>query len=234
MRQRLLTRRGIGLTIAALLVAVVCLRLGWWQLDRARPEEALPTTGSATTLATLVQPGAALDGRLVGRLVTATGRYLPDQDRMVRARPSESGGQGVWVLSALRTDTGATLPVVRGWASQADASAAPPPPTGRVTVEGVLQPPDTPVDNVVNAVPTRWSPLTSVTPAELVGLYPSAPIYDAYVLLSPASPGLKAVAPLATRRGTWNVLNAVYALQWWAFAGFAAFMWFRILREENW
>ena len=47
----------------------------------------------------------------------------------------------------------------------------------------------------------------------------------------PAPAGLERVPPPEVTGGLkWR--NAAYALQWWIFGGFAAFMWFRMVRED--
>jgi hypothetical protein len=45
------------------------------------------------------------------------------------------------------------------------------------------------------------------------------------------SPGLHRVPPPEVTGGLkWR--NAAYALQWWMFAAFAAYMWFRMVRDD--
>ena len=47
----------------------------------------------------------------------------------------------------------------------------------------------------------------------------------------PVPDGLERVPPPEVTGGLkWR--NAAYALQWWVFAAFAAFMWFRMVRED--
>jgi surfeit locus 1 family protein len=237
-RHALFTRRGAGYTLLMVVVALGCLRLGFWQLERARPDPAPPvTTAAATALSELTEPGAALLRRDVGRVVTTSGRYLPAAELVVVDRdPAAAAGSpaepGVWALSALRTDSGAIVPVVRGWAP--DRGAVPPPPTGPQTVRGVLQP----SENSASAPRLDSGPLAAdevdiISSAELVGRYPTTRLYDAFVILAPPSPGLQRVDPEVVSREGWRLLNAGYALQWWVFAGFAVFVWVRVLSEES-
>jgi surfeit locus 1 family protein len=234
------TRRGLGLTLLMLVVVLACLWLGRWQWSRAQPDRTDPvTSGSAVGLDSVLQPRDALLREDLGRFVEVTGRYLPEQELVVLQRSPEEGSaaasgsgpdSGVWALSALRTDTGAVLPVVRGWAP--DRASIPPPPQGRQTVRGVLQPSENSASapRLVDGVPAA-DEVTTVSSAVLVGIYPTDRLYDGFLLLEPPSSGLQAVDPDVVPTSGWHLVNTGYALQWWVFAGFAVFMWARMLRE---
>jgi cytochrome oxidase assembly protein ShyY1 len=83
--------------------------------------------------------------------------------------------------------------------------------------------------------------LGSIDLSVLVNRWPGE-LYNAFVFaqderLVPAGasvtlpPGLDRVPPPEVTGGLkWR--NAAYALQWWLFAAFAAFMWFRMVRED--
>ncbi len=76
------------------------------------------------------------------RNVRATGRYLVSQDIVINAQASPEGVPGVWIVSPLLLDDGRVLLVNRGWLpSTGPVVSTPPgaqPPTGRVTVTGLL------------------------------------------------------------------------------------------------
>lgn len=186
-------------------------------------------------LATVVNPGQAPLTSSVGRPVTVTGRYLPGHDLVVVDRPaatSSSAGDpptGVWALSALRTDTGTIIPVVRGWAPNPALIA--PPPGGSQHIRGILQPSESsaPVQPTTPLGPNEIGPVSA---AALAGRYGTGDVYDAYVVLTPPTPGMHDVDPPVLPTRGWHLLNAGYALQWWVFAGFVVFMWTRMLRED--
>src|SRR6185369_17980925 len=120
-QRRLLTLRWVGLTLLAVVLVAACVRLGFWQLDRARAVQQSQRDVSAAPTVPLEQvtrPEGDLPGTAVGRSVTITGRYDP-RTYLVAGRSRGGGGSsddsGSWVVSVLRTTTGAGLLVVRGW-----------------------------------------------------------------------------------------------------------------------
>ena len=122
---------------------------GFWQLrrldekqarnDRVRSRSEQP----AVPVQSLAEPGefdAAPE--LEFRQVTATGRYVVDQEVLVRSRSLE-GAPGSWVLTPLLLADGTAVVVNRGWISNPgelhavpEASAAP---TGPVEVAGLVR-----------------------------------------------------------------------------------------------
>jgi cytochrome oxidase assembly protein ShyY1 len=234
----LLTRRGLGLTLLMVVVVLACLWLGRWQWSRAQPDPLPPSaSGGPAPLSSVLAPRSPFLREDLGRLVEVSGRYLPGSELVVvqRSPAAAHGGQGddtgVWALSALRTDSGAVLPVVRGWA--AGPTDVTPPPRGEQTVRGILQP----SEDSASAPPTADGALapdevTTVSSAVLVGLYPTDQLYDGFLLLEPPSAGLQQVDPDVVATSGWHLVNTGYALQWWVFAGFTVFMWLRLLRDQ--
>jgi hypothetical protein len=76
--------------------------------------------------------------------------------------------------------------------------------------------------------------LGMISAASLVNLVPYE-VYDAWVTVSRSSDGLTAVPP-ATPQNTGLDLKAFqnlgYTGEWFVFAGFVLFMWFRLVRRE--
>lgn len=143
------------------------------------------------------------------------------------------GHSGSYVLTLLRTDGGKALPVVRGWLPK--DRPAPAPPTGEVAVAGALQASETPGTDGVNAsggLPRGQ--LGMISAASLVNLVPYE-VYDAWITLAKADSGMTAV-PAAKPQNTGLDLKAFqnlgYTGEWFVFAGFVIFMWFRLLRRE--
>lgn len=139
--------------LAVLAVAVTCVALGQWQLDRlaaVRASNALLTERAAlevTDLADLLaglpdgSGRAAAVAELEFRRVRATGTFRPDEEVLHRNR-SLDGRQGFHVLTPLALDQGPVVLVVRGWvpADRAEPPVADaPPPAGRVSVVGILE-----------------------------------------------------------------------------------------------
>jgi len=73
----------------------------------------------------------------------------------------------------------------------------------------------------------------------LVNRWPGV-MYNAFVfataeqpdLTSVASPAVVRVPPPAPASGALSWRNAAYALQWWVFALFAAWMWWKMVRDD--
>ncbi|GGY95858.1 SURF1-like protein [Streptomyces olivaceoviridis] len=235
----LLTPRWWGINVFLLLAVPFCVFMGSWQLSRfegrvqdhrAATEQAASDRGEAARPLDSMLP---VDKSTAGRRVTASGRY--GEQLLVPARELD-GKRGFYVLTLLRTGSGRALPVVRGWLpGTADTAKAPAPPRGEVTVTGALQAPETPGDNGVSAQGGLPAGQTSaISPASLVNLVPYR-LYDAWVTLDEGDAGMKAVpasAPSGTGLDLKAFQNLGYTGEWFVFAGFVVFMWFRLLRRE--
>lgn len=235
----LLTPRWWGINVFVLLAIPFCVFMGSWQLSRfetrvedhrsAGQQAAENKQEAARPLAELLP----VDKATVGKQATASGRYgkqllVPDREL--------DGKQGYYVLTLLHTDDGRTLPVVRGWRpGDADRAAIPAAPSGEVTVTGALQASEVPGENGVPAQGGLPSGQTgAISAASLVNLVPDD-VYDAWVTLNKADSGMKPV-PVAAPNDTGLDLKAFqnlgYTGEWFVFAGFVVFMWFRLLRRE--
>jgi surfeit locus 1 family protein len=146
------TRLSVGGTVAALLAlvtAVICVRLGFWQLDRleqrranneqARQALALPAVQLSPELLQDIERNPRA---LLNRRVQARGAY--DFTRQVILRGRASGGQpGVHVVTPLLlANSDVAVLVNRGWAPSPDAATvdlAPLREPGLQNVEGLIQ-----------------------------------------------------------------------------------------------
>jgi cytochrome oxidase assembly protein ShyY1 len=126
----------------------LCLLAADWQYarhERRSMEQAradATATAAAVPLSSALPPGTPVTTAEQFTPVTATGTYDPDSI-LIRNRSLEEQ-RGLWVVSPLRLTDGSVILVLRGWipASRDNAQTTPavPPPTGQVTVSGVLQP----------------------------------------------------------------------------------------------
>lgn len=235
----LLTRRWWGINVFVLLAIPFCVFMGSWQLGRfeGRVQQSREATQQAASdrqeTARPLADMLPVDQRTSGRRVTATGTY--DRQLLVPGRQLD-GRNGFYVLSLLRTDSGRSLPVVRGWLpGTADAAKAPAPPRGTVTVTGALQASETPGDNGVgNQSGLPAGQTAAISAASLVNMVPDR-LYDAWITLDRADSGMTAVpatAPDGTGLDLKAFQNLGYTGEWFVFAGFVVFMWFRLLRRE--
>lgn len=254
------TPRMLGVLALLLLVAVVFAGLGAWQLDRAQvrgersaaAELAAQRAVPPVALGDVLAPQTAFPGDLVGRKVVVTGRYEAGEQLLVRGRAlgraaagaGEAGDAGVsgdagdavgsLVLTPVRVaDTGALLPVVRGWASDDAAGGArtggsvPGAAAGLVELVGYLQ---------VGEAASRADDLPAgetdaISPAELANRW-DAPLYTGYLVLAEADPGLQTLPPPTRTGAGLDPQNLGYALQWWLFAVFALGVWLRMVRDD--
>ncbi len=222
-----------------------CLFMGSWQLSRF--ETRIDTHKQQQEDASVAEKAAAKPLRDLlpvttetsGRQATAIGRYDTEHQLLV---PDRRLGDrtGFYVLTLLRTDGGKALPVVRGWlpgdaSSQADTAKVPAPPSGRVTVTGALQATEHEGSGGVTASGALpRGQLGMISDASLVNLVPYT-VYDAWITSSQAPGALRPVPPVVAE-GTGLDLKAFqnlgYTGEWFVFAGFVVFMWFRLYRRE--
>ncbi|MFB6814799.1 SURF1 family protein [Streptomyces sp. NPDC056347] len=240
----LLTPRWWGINLFVVLAIPFCVFMGTWQLGRfedrvqthdAAEKQPAPGTRAAKPIDELLPVSTVTSGRPA----TATGRYA-DQFLVPGRKLDEK--TGFYVLGMLRTDSGKALPVVRGWLpGEPGRTAVPAAPTGTVTVTGDLQASETPS---TQGVDTRGGlpddQLGMISAASLVNLVPYD-VYDAWVTVQSTGgqgSGAEALRPVpaAVAQGTGLDLKAFqnlgYTGEWFVFAGFVLFMWFRLVRRE--
>jgi len=224
--RRLLTWQALGLGIVALVLMAAMVVLGLWQLgvyddqqhDDARSQLARPPV----PLDQLLGPDDAFPGNGV-RPVTVTGRYLSDQEFEVRDGSTLDVPRAI--VTPLETPTGSLILVVRGSGELRDAE---PPPTGQVTVTGVLEPSDAGGNGLGGGRTTD-----GIRIAALAQDF-ARDLYAGYVVRTGSRPAdaLEPVTPPFPQPSRWaGIRNLVYAIQWWVFAGFVAFMWWRIVAD---
>jgi cytochrome oxidase assembly protein ShyY1 len=139
----LLRPRWLVGTIIAVLLIVLFVNLGFWQLrrlDEKRDRNAAIRERGAEPVEPvdrLVDARTGFDdvGRLVYRRASARGRYDPDGEVRIRSR-SLDGRPGEWVVTPLRLDDGTALAVNRGFVPL--STDVPAPPSGEVEVTGLL------------------------------------------------------------------------------------------------
>ncbi|WP_233023766.1 SURF1 family protein [Rhodopseudomonas boonkerdii] len=132
------------LAILAILGIAGLTALGIWQVERrAWKLDLIERVDQRSHAAPAAAPGPAAwlaISRTTDeyRRVTASGTFVPGKDVMVQA--VSDLGAGFWVLTPLRTDTGFTVLVNRGFVSPDERKAgAFAPPASSVTVTGLLR-----------------------------------------------------------------------------------------------
>ena len=210
-------------SVVAAVVAIACVRLGLWQLDRLEQRRAVNSHIIARLSAPAVPPSALPTdpGAARFRRVTASGHYDFEREIVLGAR-TRQGSPGVHLVTPLLLDSGEAVLVNRGWvyspdARRVDLSAWREP--GRVMVSGYIDTFATP-DGRGRSGPdgrvwwrldgealSRWLPYP-VRPYYIVAVGDSAAI-------PPGTPVRVGVPSLddGPHRG--------YAFQWFSFAAIA-------------
>jgi surfeit locus 1 family protein len=210
-------KRHIILIAVAAVVAITCVRLGFWQLDRLhgrRDVNAMLEARGAEAPAPLtsLQPDA-----MPYRHVTATGRYDPAHEQILSGR-SQDGDPGNHVLTPLVLDDGTAVIVDRGWVPletqtpPVDGTAAAP--AGTVTVTGLALPPDQVTDPPVDPSPAL---VTRIDLGRGDLPYRLLPVYVLLQSQQPAQAEPEIVAPPGFDNGP----HLSYAVQWFSFATIA-------------
>ncbi len=246
----LLAPRFWGVHLLALVAVLVAGGLGYWQLEAWQARRAAEAVDLSSTdpvpMTSVIGPDDPFPGAAVGRPVVVEGTWLPDATVLVSGR-SRGDRDGFWVVTPLTVGTpdAPAVAVVRGWAPTQDV--VPAPPTGDAELVGWLQPgegtgavDDDPDDDVLPQLRTAdivqrvdrdlyGAYVVVADPAEVAeGAWPTGDraVNDGSAGLAPAD--LEALP----QSGRFTALrNLLYALEWWIFAGFAGFLWWRYVRE---
>lgn len=223
--RRFANLKALGLGAVALVLMAVMAWLGMWQLgvydshQHSAAEAALKR--APVPLSSIFGPDEAFPGDAVSRPVVVTGRFLTAQQVYVRKLAGSPGPYAV--ATPLVTSNGSAILVVRGATSRLGVGA----PSGQVTVHGVLEP-----SGSASAPPDKRRVVSRLSVASLVGSI-NPDLYTGYVVQRSSSPPatehLAAVTVPLPHPSRWSgVRNLLYACQWWIFAAFVAFMWWRV------
>ena len=234
----LLRPRWLVGTIIALVVVVLFVGLGFWQLrrlDEKRDRNVAIGERSSRPVRPVdevVDPRAGFGGvdDLVYRRASATGRYDPDGEVRIRSRSLE-GRPGLHVVTPLRLEDGTALAVNRGFVPL--STDVPAPPGGEVEVTGLLFATQErrgigPQDPATGVLPE----LSRLDLARLQEQY-EADLYPMWLQLQRQDP--------AVGEGTLPLLlpepdqdegpHLSYAVQWFLFAAIGTIGWPLVLRR---
>ncbi|MGW8974144.1 SURF1 family protein [Streptomyces platensis] len=246
----LLTPRWWGINVFAVLAIPLCIFMGSWQLSRfedrvdSHRQQEDRSARAKTAAARPLERLLPVDQVTSGRQASARGHYDTGHQLLVPGRTlkdKHGERQGFYVLTLLRTDGGKALPVVRGWlpgdaGTKADTAKVPAPPKGEVTVTGALQASESQgTDGVPGAGGPAPGRLAMISAASLVNIVPYD-VYDAWITLTDTQAPLRAVPPAAAEGSGLDLKafqNLGYTGEWFVFAGFVVFMWFRLFRRES-
>ncbi len=245
----------LGRLLIALALAAAFALLGQWQLGRALPQTSPSPSGSASPTgnpspsATSGEPPASVD------LKTFTVSLNASNFAVISGRVQPGKGSGFWLVTnsqimvaAEPGDVGRDLTIAWGWAATADQATAALVELNHETfaaelhvVSGVLAESEAPLPGH----PDQPNVFDSLSLAQLVNVYEPLQernTFEQFLILqptaktTPAPAGLDAIvltsAPSAPLENV-NWLSAFYAIEWSVFAGFAVFMWWRLVEDER-
>lgn len=231
--QRLRSIRALALGLLALGLMAAMGWLGLWQLgvydDHQHAEAQAALHQPAVPLDEVLGPDDAFPDDGTGRPVTIRGVFLgADQ---VYVRDLTGAPERYAVVTPLRTANGSAVLVVRGAVRSPDAGEAPAP-TGRVTVRGYLEP----TQSAGSRLDARR--VTDALSVSALVADVETDLYSGYVLQQTVTPAATAdlvpVPPTLPDPSRWSgIRNLLYACQWWVFAAFVAFMWWRITDPQQ-
>ncbi|MEV4988247.1 SURF1 family protein [Pseudarthrobacter sp. LMD1-1-1.1] len=242
--------RWIAGFIFAIALSGVFVLLSQWQFGRStQPEVPVnPATEQVRPLTGTLQPGEFFHGSVADQMVTAQGTYSPDKQVLVPGRLHD-GKTGYWVVSAFAVNgapalsgAGASpqtwIPVARGWVAQPGDAAAPP--SGLVELTGRLLPSEAPVAGKA----PKPGEASAVSVAELIN-YWEVSSYPGFVSATAEVVGGRDVSAAAVPGNLLpldigpqppaqhiNWLNLFYSIEWVVFAGFALFIWWRLVKDD--
>ncbi|WP_434614681.1 SURF1 family protein [Arthrobacter sp. A5] len=242
--------RWIAALIFALAISGVFVLLSQWQFSRSTERTDAPPVvlESAKPLLSVLDPGTPMHSGAADQLVTATGHFDASRQVLVQNR-LQDGESGYWVVTAFVVDGAPVLkgavasnetviPVARGWLS--DPAQAQAPTSGPINLGGRLIPSEAP--NPKPDVPA--GEVAALSTAQLVNVW-QVSSYPGFIISNSELSGGKDVGARAVAgnlhaitvtaqpdEAPVNWLNIFYAIEWFVFAGFAVFLWWRLVSDE--
>ena len=227
--------------IAALLLAIGLAAgfaaLGQWQLERSIASAVVVQrdTERVRPLTELATPQSPMTDAANGVMVETSGRFVAGDYVVLADRLNGSSG-GFWVVGHLETDAAgdatASVAVALGWAP--DLATANSVASGLgddpARVTGRYLPPEAIEDCNFQSGAT----LDTLSTAALVNQWHEfrGSVYAGYIVSHTAVTGLEVIdSPVPSEGAGYNLLNLFYAIEWVVFAGFAIFMWYRLVRD---
>ena len=205
----------LGLHAFAVVAVGFCVVMGLWQLGVYEGRQGDAQEGArqrVVPLADVWRPGQAFTSDLKDQRVSLKGQFADDDLRVTRVDGS------TWLVTPFVIGDHALL-VVRGEGERAPA-------TDVTELDVVLEPSEPGgralgSDRTTDAISVPV--LINDLPQRLYGGYGIALTSTGLPLVDPPEPDV-----------SWTVglRNLAYALQWWVFAAFAAFMWWRMASEQ--
>jgi len=232
----------------ALAAAALCALLAQWQLGRTvRITNDSSSIDSSVQLSKITQPSQPMTDKLADRRVFQTVKLVSNSCVVVQNRlqlnDDGTSTKGYWVLSDSTDTIGAHLWLAHGFALDEQAAknvctsrtAATEAHNSFVSQTGRYEPGEEVQKAVSNGTPPVFASMSVPQLINIAGEKPVA-VYAGVLVLESAGydPRLSPIRiGISHSQSQLNLLNAFYAIEWTLFAGFAVFMWFRLIQDER-
>lgn len=248
--------RWIGFFLLTMAVAFVFVLLTKWQFDQSIADKprSHEITETPVALTDHFQPGLPMMGDQADQMVTFTGKIDPTKSVQVEARKRD-GQIGLWLVSSATVDGAPNdygIPVVWGWIPeeiQANGdeltelfeSSSGVSVNDSVQFTGRLIPGEGPTPNTNHFVSPKRTQMLAT--AELINLW-DEPLYAGYVVAETFTvdgtdyvvegqggvQGVETAPQPEEAQVVW--LNIFYAIEWFIFAVFSLYLWWRFVRDD--
>jgi surfeit locus 1 family protein len=227
--------RWIAMLVLALAVAAGFAALSQWQLARsvATGTVVVRNTETPVTLKSIAEPQHPVTTASDGQLVTASGSWVAGDYVLISDRVNK-GAAGYWVVGHLATDEGVGVSVALGWTSSKDQAASVLSEiggeSGTATVTGRYLASEGPQGGDFER-----GEISTVSEGAMINLWHEVDargVYGGYIVSDAPVAGLETIdSPQPTSEVALNWLNLFYAAEWVVFAGFAIFLWYRLVKD---
>lgn len=217
----------VGL-LFALVVAAVFAALGQWQLERSIEDATVieRDTENVVSLESVASAQTVITSEASGRIVSVECSFVEGDDVVLENRRTLQG-TGSWLVRHCMSGNGSSLAVAIGWSEDAIDPSLVENPTG--VLIGRYVPTESPQQSDF-----KNGERSALALSDLVNVWANpGPVYGGYLVLAEAPEGLLTIGtePPPTERQL-NWLNLFYAAEWIIFAGFAVYLWYRLLKDE--
>ena len=227
--------RWIGALIATLAIAAAFVLLSQWQIERSIEQATVidRQTEKVVALESVATPQQAVTSASAGQRVEVVATLVAADVSVISGRLNH-GAEGYWVTGHAVTSAGASLAIAAGWTETEDAAAA---------AADILRDSEaTPFTLVGRYLPSEGSydddleakERSAMAVATLLNEWVEAPdtVYGGYLIVDGPLAGLEQIdSPEPSSDVTLNWLNIFYAIEWVVFAGFALYLWYRLVRD---
>jgi cytochrome oxidase assembly protein ShyY1 len=227
--------------VLALGVAAIFASLAQWQADRTyRFVPKAPAVQTLIPLSELAKSSSVFEPAQADRLVSVLATPVPGQAYVItnRVQLDGAGGSktGAWLIRPATTDEGKYVLLAQAWfATEAEATDKAEELSGLAedmslrTFTGIYEPTEDPRPSNGRVFQTLSIPQLINQP----GLPESLDAYAGFVIVQqPVTFGEKIVIGANPGEELFNWLTAFYAIEWALFAGFAIFLWARLVKDE--